>query len=93
MSEILCHNFVLNIISSKYRASWFVILHDASLMHNPTLTGKFKEWLNAPDPSINHNNIRKKHHKGTGQWLLDDERYVAWKEQSNSFLWINGICR
>ncbi|KAF8345390.1 hypothetical protein F5887DRAFT_1282634 [Amanita rubescens] len=55
------------------------------------LLEKFKKWLNAPDPSINHNNIRKKHYKGTGQWLLGDERYVAWKEQSNSFLWINGI--
>ena len=62
-------------------------------MHNPTLTEKFKKWLNAPDPSISHNNIRKKHYNGTGQWLLEDKRYITWKEQYNSFLWINGICR
>ena len=53
---------------------------------------KFREWLDPPDPSPNHNNARDKHHGNTGQWLLEDERYVTWKQQANSFLWINGIC-
>ncbi|KAF8343374.1 ankyrin repeat-containing domain protein, partial [Amanita rubescens] len=52
---------------------------------------KFKKWLAVPDPSINHNIAREKHHEGTCQWLLDDKRYISWKEQSNSFMWINGI--
>ena len=52
----------------------------------------FKKWLAVPDPSINHNNARKKWHKNTGQWLLKDDRYVAWKKYANSFMWINGIC-
>ena len=56
------------------------------------LAAKFKKWLTAPDPSINHNSARKRYHKDTGQWLLGDERYVAWKEQPNSLIWINGIC-
>ncbi|KAF8334571.1 ankyrin repeat-containing domain protein [Amanita rubescens] len=55
------------------------------------LLEKFKKWLAVPDPSINHNIAREKHHKGTCQWLLDDKRYISWKEQSNSFMWINGI--
>ncbi|KAF8669599.1 hypothetical protein AX14_005997, partial [Amanita brunnescens Koide BX004] len=55
------------------------------------LLAKFKKWLNVPDPSTNHNNARKKHHQGTGQWLLEDERYATWKQQSNSLMWINGI--
>ncbi|KAF8333766.1 ankyrin repeat-containing domain protein [Amanita rubescens] len=55
------------------------------------LLAKFKKWLNVPDPSVSHNNAREKHLKGSGQWLLQDKRYINWKEQSNSFMWINGI--
>ena len=56
------------------------------------LTGKFKKWLDPPDPSINHNNARNKYFENTGQWLLDDEKYLTWKQQPNSLMWINGIC-
>ncbi|KAF8326443.1 ectomycorrhiza-induced ankyrin-domain/NACHT-domain-containing protein [Amanita rubescens] len=55
------------------------------------LLAKLKKWLNVPDPSVNHNNAREKHLEGSGQWLLGDKRYIKWKEQSNSFMWINGI--
>ncbi|KAF8343377.1 ankyrin repeat-containing domain protein [Amanita rubescens] len=61
------------------------------LVNREQLLEKFKKWLAVPDPSINHNIAREKHHKGTCQWLLDDKRYISWKEQSNSFMWINGI--
>ena len=63
------------------------------IMPETLLVGKFHKWLNAPDPSTNHNIARKKYHKNTGQWLLDDERYRIWKQQPNSFMWINGICK
>ncbi|KAF8326451.1 ankyrin repeat-containing domain protein [Amanita rubescens] len=55
------------------------------------LLAKLKKWLNVPDPSVSHNNAREKHLEGSGQWLLRDKRYIKWKEQSNSFMWINGI--
>ncbi|KAF8351877.1 ectomycorrhiza-induced ankyrin-domain/NACHT-domain-containing protein, partial [Amanita rubescens] len=55
------------------------------------LLAKLKKWLNVPDPSVSHNNAREKHLQGSGQWLLGDKRYIKWKEQSNSFMWINGI--
>ncbi|KAF8337718.1 hypothetical protein F5887DRAFT_1137875 [Amanita rubescens] len=60
-------------------------------LNTEELLAKFKKWLTAPDPSINHNSARKKYHQDTGQWLLGDERYIAWKEQANSLIWINGI--
>ena len=59
---------------------------------NMPSSAKFRKWLNVPDPSINHNNAREKHLKGSGQWLLEEKRYIEWKEKSNSFMWINGIC-
>ena len=57
-----------------------------------SVTAKFKKWLNAPDPSANHNSAREKHHKDTCQWILQDQRYANWKQQANSFMWINGNC-
>jgi hypothetical protein len=65
---------------------------DGFIMAEISTIGKYKRWLNAPDPSTNHNIARKKHHKNTGQWILEDKRYVIWKQQPNSLMWINGIC-
>jgi len=57
---------------------------------------ELKKWLNMPDgpdlASVSHNNAREKHLEGSGQWLLEDEKYIKWKGQSNSFMWLNGIC-
>jgi hypothetical protein len=53
---------------------------------------KYQKWLGAPDPSFNHNNAREKHLNNTGMWLLDDPKYVGWKQDANSFMWIHGIC-
>lgn len=63
------------------------------IMSEGLSTEKLMKWLNPPNPSTNHNNARDKHHENTGQWLLGDERYVTWKQQANSFMWINGICK
>lgn len=53
---------------------------------------KFKKWLHAPDPSTNHNSAREKRCGRTGQYVLEDDRYVTWKQNENSLLWIHGIC-
>ncbi|RKL00715.1 hypothetical protein BFJ68_g12581 [Fusarium oxysporum] len=47
-------------------------------------------WLNPADPSVDHNKAREACHSGTGQWLLNNPRYLTWKSQMNSFLWLNG---
>lgn len=52
---------------------------------------KVTNWLSPPDPSTNFNKARKQHHQGTGQWLLDNDTYCAWKTEPNSFLWLNGV--
>ncbi|KAF8330209.1 ankyrin repeat-containing domain protein [Amanita rubescens] len=75
----------LNEIHGNYVQTQYTYVNDEEIL------GKFKKWLNAPDPSTNHNIARKKHHKNTGQWILEDERYVIWKQQPNSLMWINGI--
>ncbi|KAL8834139.1 MAG: hypothetical protein Q9170_003886 [Blastenia crenularia] len=63
-----------------------------------TLTGelddeydKIRRWLSAPDASINFNAALKKRHADTGSWLLQSEKYIQWKTNRRSFLWLHGI--
>lgn len=52
---------------------------------------KISKWLSAPDPSTNLNTARELHQAGTGQWLLDSEKYKTWKTSPASFLWLYGM--
>ncbi|KAF5599912.1 ankyrin repeat L25 [Fusarium pseudoanthophilum] len=47
-------------------------------------------WLNSADPSVDHNKARQEYHSGTGQWLLSNPRYLTWRSQKDSFLWLSG---
>ena len=49
------------------------------------------QWLAAPDPSSNHNKACQKKHHETGRWLLESPKYIHWKNQQTSFLWLHGI--
>ncbi len=49
------------------------------------------EWLDAPDPFLNHASNRKKRQSATGTWLLKSKQYESWVEDDKSFLWIHGI--
>lgn len=49
------------------------------------------EWLQAPDPSLNHHAARLKHEPGTGEWLLQSNRFQDWLQYEKMFLWIYGL--
>jgi ankyrin repeat protein len=49
------------------------------------------EWLGAPDPSVKHNDIRKRRAKDTGLWLLKSNAFEAWRDSQMSSLWLHGI--
>ncbi|KAM0719563.1 hypothetical protein Q7P37_003693 [Cladosporium fusiforme] len=51
---------------------------------------KLTEWLVAPDPGTNHESARQRHEPQTGIWLLQDDRYQAWKSGSTRCLWAYG---
>ena len=53
---------------------------------------KYRKWLIPSDPSTNQKNAIEKHHPDTGLWLLEHSKYKDWKQKSNSFMWIHGIC-
>jgi hypothetical protein len=51
---------------------------------------KLASWLDAPDPSVTHNNLQKQHHEGTGNWFLETKEYFRWIATPGSVLWIKG---
>ena len=55
------------------------------------LSKEIRLWLNAPDPTINHNEARVKRQEGTGNWLLQDLKFYSWSPSANSFLWLYGF--
>ncbi|KAJ5091889.1 hypothetical protein NUU61_006759 [Penicillium alfredii] len=55
------------------------------------ISAMIRDWLDAPDASVNYNAACAKHHTGTGLWLVNGSRFKNWLTQSNSFLWLNGF--
>jgi hypothetical protein len=52
---------------------------------------EIRDWLSAPDPSVNYINALEKRHEGTGVWFVGSHAFADWKKQPNSFLWLHGI--
>ena len=74
----------------KIRASAF--RQAVTALINITLTGEaVYKWLDAPDPSANHENARKEHKAGTCSWFLTGAQYTEWKHRGDSYLWVYGI--
>ncbi|KAF8850847.1 hypothetical protein BDZ45DRAFT_538316, partial [Acephala macrosclerotiorum] len=48
-------------------------------------------WLSPVDQSVNHQQACEQRLPGTGHWLLEDQRFVQWKESPGSLLWLHGI--
>jgi hypothetical protein len=58
------------------------------------ISGERKEigaWLAGADPSTNHNAARKAHETGTGDWLLNLEKFKSWRDGEGGILWLHGI--
>jgi hypothetical protein len=66
------------------------IQHDLSEWRRDDQHQKIMSWLDAPDQKANHDAARQKHESGTGKWLLQSEKYKAWKASSAAHLWLHG---
>ncbi|KAK5745281.1 hypothetical protein LTR17_001442 [Elasticomyces elasticus] len=51
---------------------------------------QLKNWLNPPDPTLNHRRSLKLRNRETGTWLLEGDIYNEWKIGMPSFLWLYG---
>ena len=54
-----------------------------------TLQCNVQHWLSPPDPSTNHNFVRKVRHNGTAVWFFESDVFTEWKARG-SLLWIHG---
>jgi hypothetical protein len=52
---------------------------------------KITHWLSPPDPETTHESARQRHEPQTGNWLLQDTRYLEWKSGSSGILWAYGM--
>lgn len=62
-----------------------------NLIRTDQISAHIRDWLKAPDVTINHNAACAKRHPRTGTWLLKDPTFTAWLAEENSFLWMNGF--
>lgn len=52
---------------------------------------EIRQWLSAPDPSVNHNAALNKRHPGTGSWFTESPKFTGWKTDQSSYIWLQGI--
>jgi ankyrin repeat domain-containing protein 50 len=55
------------------------------------ISNAVRDWLKAPDATINYNEACAKRHPATGLWLVKSPTFTMWLEKGNSFLWLNGF--
>lgn len=61
------------------------------LVRADQISSDIRNWLKAPDATVNYNEACKKRHGGTGLWLVKGPVFSAWLTKPNSFLWLNGF--
>ncbi|KAF3482178.1 ankyrin repeat-containing protein [Arthroderma uncinatum] len=55
------------------------------------ISSTIRDWLKAPDATINHNSAVAKCHSGTGMWLVRSTKFETWLTGASSLLWLNGF--
>jgi hypothetical protein len=61
------------------------------LVRASQISSTIRDWLKAPDATINHNAACAKRHPGTGMWFVKGPIFTKWLTQDHSFLWLNGF--
>lgn len=55
------------------------------------ISSDLRDWLKAPDATVNHNAACAKKHSGTGMWLVKSPKFSRWLTDQSSILWLNGF--
>lgn len=61
------------------------------LVRTSQISSAIRDWLKAPDATVNYNEAYAKRHPATGLWLVKSSTFAVWLESENSFLWLNGF--
>ncbi|KAL2706137.1 hypothetical protein AAEP93_001387 [Penicillium crustosum] len=65
-----------------------ILFERTNTMH---ISATIRDWLMAPDATLNHNVACEKRHSTTGLWLVNGQQFQSWLVEHSSFLWINGF--
>ncbi|KAI9706227.1 MAG: hypothetical protein M1812_008241 [Candelaria pacifica] len=68
-----------------------VLLDLLELVRTKQISLDLRNWLNAPDATVDHNVACAKKHPGTGTWLIKSSEFLAWLIEENSVLWLKGF--
>ena len=55
------------------------------------ISSNLRDWLNAPDATIDYNAACAKKHPGTGIWLVKSPQFSRWLTEENSIIWLSGF--
>jgi ankyrin repeat domain-containing protein 50 len=55
------------------------------------ISSTIRDWLKAPDATVNHEATCAKRHPGTGIWFVKGSVFTKWLVQDRSFLWLTGF--
>ncbi|MCJ1425855.1 hypothetical protein MMC29_003755, partial [Sticta canariensis] len=61
------------------------------LVRTHQISSNVREWLKAPDATVNHNAACAKKYSGTGMWLVKSPIFLRWLTEQNSIIWLNGF--
>ena len=61
------------------------------LVRTSQISSNLRDWLNAPDATIDHNAACTKKHPGTGIWFVKSAQFSRWLTEENSIMWLNGF--
>lgn len=61
------------------------------LVKDIQISSSIRDWLRAPDATVDHYAACLKKHPGTGSWLIRDRQFTKWLIEENSMLWLNGF--
>jgi len=55
------------------------------------ISSTIRDWLKAPDATVNHDAACAKRHQSTGVWFVKGPVFDTWLTRDRSFLWLNGF--
>ncbi|RYP84668.1 hypothetical protein DL769_001102 [Monosporascus sp. CRB-8-3] len=62
-----------------------------ALIRTTQVSSEIRDWLKAPDATVNFNEASAKRHPKTGLWFVEGLAFSSWLKKPNSFLWLNGF--
>ena len=88
-------NIAINILQLKDSKKFKDDIADMKLLldlvRTRQISANIRDWLKAPDATVDHNAASAKKHPGTGIWFVKSSIFIAWLTEENSFLWLNGF--